>query len=231
VLRAAAGLLADGGRDAVSTRAVSAAAGVQAPTLYRLFGDKEGLLDAVAAYGFEEYLAGKHSLGQSDDPVADLRRGWDLHMDFGLSRSAFYVLMYGGARTGEQSAAGRETADILHAMITRVAAAGRLRLSVERATQLVHSTSVGITLTLIATPPEQRDPGLSVLARETVLRAITTDTSPAETGADSDITTRAVALRVALQAAPPEQLTTLTDAERTLLAEWLNRLTDAAGPA
>jgi hypothetical protein len=139
--------------------------------------------------------------------------------------------MYGGARTGEQSAAGRETAGILHAMITRVAAAGRLRLSVERAAQLVHSTSVGITLTLIATPPEQRDPGLSVLARETVLRAITTDTSPAETGVDSDITTRAVALRVALQAAPPEQLTTLTDAERTLLAEWLNRLTDAAGPA
>jgi AcrR family transcriptional regulator len=74
VLRAAADLLAEGGRDAVSTRAVSAAAGVQAPTLYRLFGDKEGLLQAVAAHGFAEYLSDKHALAETDDPIDDSRR-------------------------------------------------------------------------------------------------------------------------------------------------------------
>jgi AcrR family transcriptional regulator len=36
------------GRRAVTTRAVAAGAGVQAPTIYRLFGDKDGLLDALA---------------------------------------------------------------------------------------------------------------------------------------------------------------------------------------
>jgi AcrR family transcriptional regulator len=36
----------------VSTRAVSAAARVQAPTICRIFGDKRGLLDAVARYCF-----------------------------------------------------------------------------------------------------------------------------------------------------------------------------------
>jgi AcrR family transcriptional regulator len=46
-----------GGPDAVSTWAVSAAAGVQPPVIYRLFGDKNGLLDAVASYGFESYLS------------------------------------------------------------------------------------------------------------------------------------------------------------------------------
>src|SRR3954470_7132492 len=79
IVAAAARRLAEGGPDAVSTRAVSAAAGVQPPTIYRLFGDKEGLLDAVAAHGFQAYLATKTIVPQSDDPVADLRRGWDLH--------------------------------------------------------------------------------------------------------------------------------------------------------
>ena len=52
MLEAAAELLRTGGVDAVSTRAVAAAAGVQPPTIYRQFGDKEGLLDArIADYG------------------------------------------------------------------------------------------------------------------------------------------------------------------------------------
>ena len=57
ILRAAARLLAESGGAPVSTRAVCAAAGVGAPTLYHHFGDKEGLLDAVVTYGFERYLA------------------------------------------------------------------------------------------------------------------------------------------------------------------------------
>src|SRR5690606_40448701 len=69
ILEAAAGLLAEGGPEAASTRAVAAAAGVQAPTLYRLFGDKQGLLEALAAHGFERYLADKQELGATDDPV------------------------------------------------------------------------------------------------------------------------------------------------------------------
>ena len=48
ILRAATELLATGGRDAVTTRAVSAAAGVQPPTIYRHFGDMQGLFEAVA---------------------------------------------------------------------------------------------------------------------------------------------------------------------------------------
>ncbi|MEV7966094.1 helix-turn-helix domain-containing protein [Sphaerisporangium sp. NPDC088356] len=220
VLRAAAGLLAGGGREAVSTRAVSAAAGVQAPTLYRLFGDKEGLLGAVAAYGFEEYLASKHRLGETGDPVADLRRGWDLHVDFGLSRPAFYALMYGDARPGVPSAAARDAERILERMISRIAGSGRLRMSVERAARMVHSAGVGVTLTLIATDPDKRDLELSALTREAVLRAITTDDSSAAHGPAADVASRALALQAAL----PDDDPRLTDAERALLTEWLDRL-------
>ena len=59
----AAHLLATHGPDAVTTRAVALAAGVQAPTIYRLFGDKNGLLGAVAEHGFASYLARKPPVG------------------------------------------------------------------------------------------------------------------------------------------------------------------------
>ncbi len=205
----------EGGRDALSTRAVSAAAGVQAPTLYRLFGDKDGLLDAVATYGFESYLAGKHALGESDDPVDDLRRGWDLHVEFGLSCPAFYLLMYGEPRVRES----RLEADaMLRRIVERIAEAGRLRVTVERAAQLVHATGMGVILSLIASPPEQRDLELITSAREHVLSTITTDTSGDDA---SDIPSRAVSLKAALDKDPVDAL---TSAEHALLAEWLDRI-------
>ena len=59
ILKAALTLLTKRGRDAVTTRSVAEAAKVQPPVLYRIFGDKTGVLDAVAAYGFTAYLAKK----------------------------------------------------------------------------------------------------------------------------------------------------------------------------
>jgi len=85
VLEAAARLLSSGGVDAVSTRAVATAAGVQPPTIYRQFGDKEGLLDAVTGFVLRGYLQNKRQAEITDDPVQDFRDSWDLHVDFGLT--------------------------------------------------------------------------------------------------------------------------------------------------
>ncbi|MDH2424421.1 TetR/AcrR family transcriptional regulator [Sphaerisporangium sp. TRM90804] len=225
VLRAAADLLEEGGREAVSTRAVSAAAGVQAPTLYRLFGDKEGLLDAVAAYGFERYLAEKAGVGESGDPVDDLRRGWETHLTFGLSHPAFYTLMYGDVRPGVTSPAAREAAAVLRRMLSRIAAAGRLKMDVERAARLTEAAGRGVTLNLIETPPEDRDPHLSTLTRDAVFTAILTD-PPASGPAHPRPSDDAMASHaLALQAALTGRRTPLTPAEQSLLTEWLTRLT------
>jgi AcrR family transcriptional regulator len=220
IIEAAATLLTQGGRDAVSTRAVGAAAGVQAPTIYRLFGDKQGLLDAVAAHAFATYVRDKSDLNKTDDPVEDMRHGWDLHISFGLANPAFYALMYGEPSPGGDRPAAREAAAILATLVHRIAEAGRLRVSEERAAHLIHAAGSGMTFTLISLPPEQRDPALSTLARESVLGAITTD-APA-TGGNS-LAGRAVALRAAL----PEA-TALTEPERGLLAAWLDRIADTA---
>ncbi|MER6082413.1 TetR/AcrR family transcriptional regulator [Streptomyces sp. NPDC001833] len=233
VLRAAAELLSSQGRAGISTRAVSAAAGVQPPTLYRLFGDKDGLLDALAAYGFEQYLREKQALARTDDPVADLRRSWDLHVEFGLSHPGFYVLMYGEGRYRGGMPGGLETVAILRQTLARVAAAGRLRMSVERATQLVHAMGLGVVLSLIATPPSDRDETLPATAREHALRMITTtDDTVGEQGTSEDscaaVACRAAALREALSR---DGTTPLTPSEGALLADWLDRLADANSAA
>src|SRR5918997_874032 len=98
IVRAAAELLAEGGREAVSTRAVATAAGVQAPTIYRQFGDMRGLLDEVASYGFSTYLRDKTRRGRAGDPGGGPRRGGGLPVGFGLDNPAFYTLMYGDPR-------------------------------------------------------------------------------------------------------------------------------------
>ena len=83
----------------------------------------------------------------------------------------------------------------------RVAEAGRLRVPERRAVELVHAAGTGAVLTLLESPPEDRDLGLADTMYEAVTRLILTDT-PADFPA------------------PPAKLSA---AERTLLAEWLGR--------
>lgn len=217
IVEAAAQLLTAGGREAVSTRAVSAAANVQAPTIYRIFGDKQGLLDAVAEYGFAAYLRDKSSLPPSGDPVDDLRRGWDLHVGFGVENPAYYTLIYGEPRPGAESPAARQAAEILAAQVRRIAEAGRLRVTEERAAHLIHSAGAGMTFELIGMTPEQRDPALSHLARESIIAAVTTDAP--RTAADGGAAGNAIALRASLP-----QVTALSATERAMLGEWLDRI-------
>ncbi|MEU9386076.1 TetR/AcrR family transcriptional regulator, partial [Streptomyces sp. NPDC048279] len=120
VIDAAIGLLERDGRDAVTTRAVAVAAGLQPPALYRLFGDKEGLLDAVAEYGFATFLASKRVVPDPEDPIQDLRDGWDLAVQFGLENPALYSLMYGDATRGD-SAAFQTGLGILRGRVRRLA--------------------------------------------------------------------------------------------------------------
>lgn len=215
VIEAAAGLLAREGRDAVTTRAVAVAAGVQAPAIYRLFGDKEGLLEAVAEYGFTKFLASKRVDPDPPDPIEDLRAGWDLAVEFGLANPALYTLMYGEPSTFASPAfqAGME---ILKGRIRRLAAGGWLRVGEELAIAIIHATARGAVLTWLSLPEERRDPVLLTTLRESMVTAVTV-LEPAVRDAGAAGAARA------LRAALPEQ-TTLSGPERELLKEWLDRL-------
>ncbi len=216
IILAAIDLLNRGGRDALTTRAVAEAAGVQGPTIYRFFGDKRGLLDAVAERGFADYLKQKTAREPGPDPVEHLRAGWDSHVEFGLSHPAIYLLMYAEPRPDARSAAAQTSYRFLMEHIRRVAAVGRLRVSEERAADLFHASGCGTVLTLLGKAEEWRDMTLSHLAREAAIAAITTG-PPAFEGPGL------AAFAVALRAVLPDS-TSLSGAERSLLTEWLNRL-------
>lgn len=224
ILRAAADLLRAGGIDAVSTRVVAAAAGVQPPTIYRQFRDKDGLLDAVAGFVLRDYVAQKRLLlAASRDPIVDLRALWELHVEFGLSEPHCYVLTYGQVRPGRVIPVAEETIGLLSEVIARLGDQGRLRMSVERATAYFRSTCAGFILNQIGVGPDGRDPELSAILFESTMAAITNDS---DSKAASDLPGRAMALREALR---DEKSLPLTTAERRLLAEWLKRLADGDG--
>lgn len=221
IVRAAAALLSEGGREAASKRAVAEAAGVQAATIYRLFGDMRGLLDEVASFALNEYLREKVSRAIEEDPVEDLRQAWDLHIGFGLANPVSFTLIYGDPRPGEQRPVDRESFEKLVEMVLRVAEAGRLRVGVERAARMIRSASTGVVLTLIALDPEDRDPALSGASREAILAAVTTD-PPAGRDAGGRIPDRAVALKALLTETPDGFM----PSEGALLSDWLDRLSD-----
>ncbi|MGW2053884.1 TetR/AcrR family transcriptional regulator [Streptomyces sp. NPDC001840] len=222
VIDAAIDLLTRGGRDAVTTRAVADAAGLQPPAIYRLFGDKDGLLDAVAEHGFAAFLATKHIDPDPRDLIEDLRAGWDVAVEFGLANPVLYTLMY-GEPTRAGSAAFKAGMEILMGRIRRLAAGGWLRVDEELAAQIVHATARGAVLTWLSLPEHRRDPALLTTLRESMVGAVTNQ-QPAVRDAGPAGAARA------LRAALPEQMA-LSGAERRLLKEWLDRLAADEGAA
>jgi AcrR family transcriptional regulator len=218
LVEVAARLLREQGTAAVTTRAVAQAAGVQAPTIYRLFGDKDGLLDAVARHALTAYVADKalatDSAADDDDPVADLRAAWDVHVGFGLANGALFALIADPGRVARSPAMADGLA-ILRARVHRIAATGRLRVTERRAVELIRAAGTGAVLTLLAIEPQDRDPGLADAMYDAVLRAILTD-QPAL--AKEGTTAAAVAFLTVVPDLPK-----LTDTERALLSEWLER--------
>jgi AcrR family transcriptional regulator len=216
ILSSAAVLIASGGSEAATTRAVALSAGVQAPTIYRLFGDKRGLLDAAAEHVLSLYVAEKAKHKPHPDPVQELRNGWDMHIEFGLANPAIFSIMAGSVGSHPPSPAVAAGLKILEARIRNIALAGRLRVSEVRALALLQAVGNGTLLSLLAKPGKLRDKGLSHAARETVIDAITDDVKVVRAPGPKSA---AATLRASLS-----ETIVLTDGERHLLSELLDRV-------
>ncbi len=216
IVAAGYALLTGGGIDALSTRAVCAAARIQAPTIYRIFGHKQGLIDAVADHGFDAYVQARPARPPCADPVDGLRRGWDLHVQFGLDQPTLYVLIYGQSRPGPLPPAAARAAEMLGHRIRRVAEAGRLRVAEKHAAHLIRAGACGTALTLIGMPEDARDAELSQLARESIISTVTTGPPPT---VEPDLVSAALHVRAALSST-----SALTAREAALLEEWIDRI-------
>ena len=220
IVTVAATLLKEQGPVAVTTRAVADGAGVQAPTIYRHFGDKDGLLEAVAEHVMEGYVAAKAARERAateagNDPVEDLRASWDAQIDFGLTNPAVFRLLSDPARA-QGSPAARAGQAVLEGRVHRVALAGRLRVGERRAVDLVQAAGVGAIQLLLSRPPQDRDRALSTALLDAVLARVLADPPPPT---DDRVTAAAVAFRALVP-----RLDVLSEGERSLLAEWLDRV-------
>ncbi|WP_067495190.1 TetR/AcrR family transcriptional regulator [Actinoplanes sp. TFC3] len=203
----------------IATRAVCEAVGVTQPVLYRLFGDKNGLLDALADDGLRRYAEHKAAQRKTDDPVADLVAGWDDHTEFGRRNPALYQLMF-APRPRSHAQARRKIMDLLEASLLRCAAVGALRVSPAAAAQLVLPANVGLVLSCIAQPELFDDPALSDRTRDAIFSSILI--SPVGTNeAAHPVAAAALQLRSQLAVSGSEAL---EPAELALLDRWLERL-------
>lgn len=225
IVEVAGSMLRELGAAAVTTRAVADGAGVQAPTIYRLFGDKDGLLEAVAEHAMTAFAAAKADAvrvarDRRTDPVDDLRAGWSMTIGFGLANPHLFVLLSDPER-GRRSAAARAGTALLADRIQRVAEAGRLAVPERRAVEIVHAAGTGAVLAVLAAPVDERDPSLADDVLDAVLGRILVPTASTDDGgAGGDAVTSAA---ITLRAAAP-RLDRLSAAERTMLAEWLERI-------
>lgn len=216
ILKEAIKLINEGGREALSTRSVAEAADVQAPTLYRLFGDMRGLLDAVAEQGINIAFKKKKEFTPGPNPVDDLRKLWDQHVRFGLDNPAVYSLIFGEPRPDHVSPAAEQAKSVLRELIARIAKAGRLRVSEKRASELVYAASSGAVLYLLNLPEDERDPSLADDMCEAVIAAVTTEAS---TKVYKNVKTSAIALNASL-----DDVESLSVGEKMLLKEVLERI-------
>ncbi|EIC85934.1 TetR/AcrR family transcriptional regulator [Serratia sp. M24T3] len=212
IITAAAALIRTHGTDAATTRAVSAAASIQPPTIYRLVGDKDALLDAVAEFELAAYVATKKDEDLPSDPIEALRFGWDKHVAFGLSNPALFRIISNNAASPAAKSGIKALAKKVHA----VALAGRLQGSEERAVAMMHATCTGVVISLIAQEQTPAHFDLAAETREAVIQAITNNRLEL---ADEKIGTAATTLRARLG-----QSQTLTNGERGLMDELLLRL-------
>lgn len=229
ILEAAARLVAAGGVAALTTRAVATEASVQAPTLYRLFGDKRGLLDAVAEHGLAAFIAHKVGAAPQSDPVAELREAWDAYVTFGLDHPAVFAIINEVGRAGPPSAAATAGIGVLRARVERVAQAGRLRMPETRAVALIHAAGTGVVATLLAVAPAARDRGLSGATRDAIFAAMLNDEDTDTTrgvadGGRGGAAAFAVGLRAHLAS-----VDVLSPGEALLLREMLDRIAHPPG--
>lgn len=103
LLRAARAELAEGGRAAVSLRAVARRAGVSHAAPAYAFGDRAGLLTAVATQGYRELAATMDEPAASGEP-ADLAELGRRYVAFAQREPALYELMFRPAELADDDA-------------------------------------------------------------------------------------------------------------------------------
>jgi AcrR family transcriptional regulator len=124
LLEVAAGLLEEGGMEAITLRAVGERAGVSRQAPYRHFADKATLLSVLAARYLERLGAriAEAAGGASEDPFERLGAMMEAYVRFALESAPRYRLI-GGEMSGSPHREVHEAARAVHERYVRAVAA------------------------------------------------------------------------------------------------------------
>jgi AcrR family transcriptional regulator len=222
ILEATAELLSRSADGEISTRAICAAAGTSAPTLYRLFGDKQGLLTAAVDFGYRKYTAGHSAVWQSADPVDDLYALWDSQIRFAQQRPQYFRLIW-SAPFDPPTEAAREAHGALEHVLDRCESAEKLRTPPLPAAEMIMAANTGVGLSLALRPALFPDPSVSTRVRDAVFTAVLHElpTEIADLVQPGPQQEAIASTAAQLKRRPPAEL---TSTENALLLEWLGRI-------
>ncbi|MFG6490710.1 hypothetical protein [Microbacterium sp. P03] len=148
-----------------------------------------------------------------EDPLHALRSGWGTQIEFGLSNPELIRLMNARVAPSPAIEAG---IDVLQHRIHRLATAGLLQVSEQRAFGMIHAAGTGAVQALLETPPENRDLGLADAVLDAILGQIIRPRSVADDA--GDVVSSAIHFATLVADLPG-----LSSAERSLMTEWLRR--------
>jgi AcrR family transcriptional regulator len=160
ILDAARDLFINEGYDAVSMRRIAARIEYSPTAIYLHFPDKQAILTALCDETFDKLsvrLAGLFA--RVSDPLARLREGLRLYVDFGLAHPHHYTVSFlvrpRDARTSEPTAGHRAFA-FLQAAVAETMATGAIRTGdVETTAQALWASCHGLVALLITVPPDR----------------------------------------------------------------------------
>src|SRR5215469_4026719 len=169
ILEAAAAILERAGPEGLTTRAVCAAAKVTAPTLYHHFGDRAGLLNALVSRGIADFMSRKRLNHTTNDPLADLRRGWDGWIEFAVARPRLFGLMV--EQSLKQPELAQEALANLRREVSRLHAQKRLKrgLDADAVALAVQAAANGVIALIQSGASTQQVKSIGSLLFEAVL--------------------------------------------------------------
>ncbi|PRZ41050.1 TetR family transcriptional regulator [Antricoccus suffuscus] len=93
-------LLTEGGVEALSVRALSAAEGTSTNAVYSLFGGKSGIVNAVVARASASFYAAQCAVVDGTDVAADILALGTAYWNWALDNPTHYAVMFGGLLSG-----------------------------------------------------------------------------------------------------------------------------------
>lgn len=122
LVEAALEVLAEGGTEALGLRELARRVGVSASAPYRHFRDRQALIQAVAAAGFEEFLAAIEAAKAGVAPEDQLEAMAEAYVQFALRYPRLYKLMFSSELGKFEDKALRRAADAAYESLAVAAA-------------------------------------------------------------------------------------------------------------